>query len=156
MISLAVCCALVCIFVTCDFTGDQPVERWKNTKDGFRYIMLARDEIRFEKSIRIDTPGFVQPRQPTTWSHAGIRFSNIPWITSSGLGGPDGVIAFDLHVRTLTLFLVSLIFPLLGLFRRWLRDRPVRRGVCPLCGYDLRATPDCCPECGNAPASKPA
>jgi hypothetical protein len=91
-------------------------------------------------------PG-AQPRQ-TNWGFAYVN-------KISGWREPDLGRRVTVTTQQLSLpaWLPAILFSVLPV--RWLtnvmRQRRLRRlGRCPACGYDLRATPDRCPECGRA------
>ena len=52
-----------------------------------------------------------------------------------------------------SLVLTAGVLPTVWLVRRARRRLRPDVGVCPKCGYDLRATPGRCPECGTAAAA---
>jgi hypothetical protein len=88
---------------------------------------------------------------------------NVPTVLGVGIGVRHNLYPYgrnDNWILTVPHALLATppaLIAALGL-RRWWRDRPLHRpGHCPHCGYDLRATPARCPECGTpAPPLTPA
>ncbi len=61
---------------------------------------------------------------------------------------PTGGIFFKLLVPHWLIAMVAGMIFLLAIQPDWRRHRRRAKGLCPACGYDLRASPDRCPECG--------
>ena len=110
----------------------------------------------------------VAPREEfgSLWDRVGFsghdRFITYPAsnFTEAGPRRPTGrslrqtAIAFPIW----PLGLACVVPPVLSisrLSRRVRSGRKARHGLCPACGYDLRATPGRCPECGEASRQGP-
>jgi hypothetical protein len=87
------------------------------------------------------------------------RESTSPMLISNGeqfdipVEGTATVRTWFVSIPLWPLVLALLLSPAVS-FRTWhKRRRLARSGSCTRCGYDLRATPDRCPECGMVPAA---
>jgi hypothetical protein len=57
------------------------------------------------------------------------------------------------HTVFVRCWFVGVLSALIGAYAWRQYKRPAQTGMCDHCGYDLRATPDRCPECGTVPAA---
>lgn len=85
-----------------------------------------------------------------SWSIAGFGFSRMKW--HSFQTGQSGVDRFA-SVPFWFIAFISILPPARWYLGRRREGRTCRAGLCPGCGYDLRATPDRCPECGSTPVA---
>ncbi len=96
--------------------------------------------------------GLITPPSPTAreyWGLVGFEYARGTVGAVSKFGTVEVGTIRQISVPMWFVALVALVMPILFL-RSTLKLRSnARRGLCPVCGYDLRATPDRCPECGT-------
>jgi hypothetical protein len=96
----------------------------------------------------------------------GIGYGMRRWAFAGFVRGDiqSSVLAYSFHDDYWTvpywfLLVVALVIPstwIAGWYRRRAAGSRSRRGVCTSCGYDLRASPCRCPECGRSAIPAPA
>lgn len=87
----------------------------------------------------------------------GMAVDMIPGMISVNLikGSPLGNSGFGetLAITLVQGILLHIVIALLALvvypFVRFSKKKPTPQGLCTVCGYDLRASPERCPECGT-------
>jgi hypothetical protein len=82
-----------------------------------------------------------------------LGFSSGKAVLHSGGFQPQTTIFHFASIPIWFLFLLSMTGPTIH-GRVFIRARRQKRGRCAACGYDLRATPERCPECGRVASAK--
>jgi hypothetical protein len=166
-LSLLLCVAVCVLWVRSQWTVDWIF--WG------RYDNSQRRSISLIAQVKLGVIAFSYDDQVERASAESLRLPNPPrksvWITHSVSSPPPmGVGGFsssqpwisvrhrEAQVKLIYLGLLTLVVPCWWWWSqvREKRRRRIRAGVCVQCGYDLRATPDRCPECGAIPPTKAA
>ncbi len=158
--SLFVCDQIVTSGVARDGAGESQWMRAYISSRGF--LLVRRDDQRYQvydvsqpiapsRVTSGDTSSEYRRTEPSLIR--GDRLLGFGW-QRQVIQVPSDNAAITLTIRLMIVPLWVLIVPLLPLPLLWIarHRRRSRAGYCPHCGYDLRATPDRCPECGRITA----
>jgi hypothetical protein len=178
-LSLLLCAVLVVMWVRSWFVGDSwiwlyvAVADERTEESSHRFIKSGWGRLHVGTSWDLAGTGTATPR---AWHHGYVGHfargragpestmrAGTPWWARLGvfwyhwpartMAGKLVRVERGVEARYWVLVAATAAMPLSRL-GGWMHRRRVRRrvalGLCPRCGYDLRATPGRCPECGDA------
>ena len=93
------------------------------------------------------------PSRPPWWTHLGFHYLREVGLDSWWLMKNNWAVVVPYWSLAGLTFALPAAWGLWSLKRR--RAARVRDGLCARCGYDLRGTPDRCPECGEPAPHRP-
>jgi len=148
---------LICQWWSYGFTWYHPINgayHWRLVGIGFDAELFMMAPVYSQFSPHPDgTPEFAWLAEKTTDSaNNPIARWGVKWQDLSVAGQCWGGRLFIRHWLILLVSIVIAAFaslPYITIDRR--RSWRLKHGLCLKCGYDLRATPDRCPECGTVP-----
>ena len=82
----------------------------------------------------------------------GFGYDNVTFHKYDAVLNLSSIFQINVPLWPMSVTLVGLASGIPARLRRRNHERQARRGLCPACGYDLRASPGRCPECGAASA----
>jgi hypothetical protein len=124
------------------------------TRARVRDAQLILDERARELARTADAPAATRPMSQRELARANISRLRLNFaMRTSNEYGAARELLFPAWSAASAFALGPMVFAAAWLRRGLLRQRRARRCLCTACGYDLRASPDRCPECG-APAAK--
>jgi hypothetical protein len=109
-------------------------------------VSIGRSSRRRTGFASVDIRGDAHLWVPSEWNVLGFGLHKdnfAHWV------GPIRKSGHALYVPSWFVLGATLVLPSLRAVRMLRARRRPKQGLCPSCGYDLRATPDRCPECGT-------
>jgi hypothetical protein len=155
-VSLVMMLALVVLWVrsywACDLWATRSATTYSNLESWRGALVIAH--IASRRSVSFSPPYFYR-LGPFAFGRALVNFTETRHsrepLSTRGPAADAVVVAFPYWLP---------VAALLALPAAWIWTFVPKgahgKGLCPRCGYDLRATPDRCPECGTSVAAKPA
>jgi len=155
-VSLLLAIAIVALWVR-SYGRDEEIARfWHTSTEECRcHIKSFHSQLNF-MIMRIPDIGSPAAAKYEYCDYSRVGVFNPSWFPFPPFRFQHGAAQAPDEIRMLSvaywlLLLPTLPLPLIAIVRHRRRRRRETNNLCPTCGYDLRATPDRCPECGAAP-----